>query len=190
MATLVAITSYAQERAHLFGLKAGLNLSRFHSDNRESDVKPGLNVGFYLRAPVGRNTYLRPELYYSNQGEREDIATNALGTSTRHTTNLNYLNLPVLFEAGKRVTVQGGPQLSYLLSAYDRTVLADKTTKRSIRSSLNSFDLAGVIGIGINPHKCFNAGMRLNYGLTDIFAEGSSQSIHNHVFHVYVGYTF
>ncbi len=189
MATLIAICSHAQKKSHVFGLKTGLNLSRFHSDSRESDVKPGFNVGLYLKTPLGRNTWLRPELYYSNQGEREDVGANATGLSAKHSTNLNYLNLPVLFEAGKRVTVQAGPQVSYLISAYDRTELADQRTKQNILTSTNRIDMAAVVGIGINPHESFNAGMRLNYGLMEVFREGNYE-VRNHVFHVYVGYTF
>lgn len=189
VATLLAFSSSAQEDLHLVGVKAGLNLSRFNHDNgNESDIKPGFNIGLYVKAPIAKHMYIRPEIYFSGQGEKKDIKPDPAGLLAEHVVTVNYLNLPVLLEAGKKVTIQAGPQLGYLLTARQTITVDDETTRQSIKSTVNRFDVSGVIGIGINPHESFNAGMRLNYGITDVFKTDVSSS--NHVFHVYFAYTF
>jgi hypothetical protein len=191
MATLMAIPSFSQ-KSHLVGVKAGLNLSRFLSENnQESSFKPGFHVGVYLKAPVTKNIFIRPEAFYSCQGQRLNSISDVSGTSTRQSIHANYLNAPVLMEFGKKLTIQIGPQMSYLLTANKVIITEDETTKEDIKSSMKNFDLSAVAGIGINPHPCFNAGMRINYGLTNIFSDKAiNERTSNHVFHVYVGYTF
>jgi outer membrane immunogenic protein len=191
MATLIAIPLYSQKN-HVFGIKTGLNLSRFASDgNSESNFKPGFNIGFYVKTPLSKNLFLRPEVFYSCQGQKLNYTLPGSSISAKQSIRANYLNVPLLLEAGKKLTLQIGPQVSYLLTANNVTTTENSTTKEDIRSTMKDLDLSAVIGVGINPHPAFNAGMRINYGLTDVTLQGSSaEKTRNHVFHVYVGYTF
>jgi hypothetical protein len=192
MATLVAIPTTAQHKAHLFGVKAGLNLSKFISEGAtESSFKPGLNVGVYFKAPIAKNVFLRPEVMLSSQGERERITQTVPGITTRHVTNVNYLNIPLLLEAGKKLTVQVGPQIGYLLTATERTIIENESSRNNLRPFMNRFDFSVIAGIGINPHPLFNVGVRFQYGLSNVFANDSGISVaRNQVCNVYAGYTF
>jgi outer membrane immunogenic protein len=191
MATLIAISSYSQEN-HLVGIKAGLNLSRFTSENNnQSNFKPGFNLGFYLKAPVSRNIFFRPEVFYSSQGQKLNTTLPGSTIAAKQSINANYLNVPLLLEAGKKVTVQIGPQVSYLLTANNVITIENNTTKEDIRSTMKDLDFSAVVGIGINPHPSFNAGMRMNYGFTNVSSQTQfADKKRNHVFHLYVGYTF
>ncbi|MCG7860471.1 PorT family protein, partial [Flavihumibacter sediminis] len=53
------------------GIKAGLNLSNFYSDDvNDNNLKAGLNAGVYAKLPVTRGFSIQPELLYSNKGTK------------------------------------------------------------------------------------------------------------------------
>jgi len=89
-----------------FGLKGGINLSMFSASiNSESRAKPGLAVGMYLKKQIGPKFYFRPELYYSNQGQKDNYVYPTGGPSIgTTTTNMHYLNVPLLFELGNKMS--------------------------------------------------------------------------------------
>ena len=191
LATLLAIPAAAQQKGHVFGVKAGLNLSKFVSGHSsESSFKPGLNIGVYCKARLNKNFFLRPELILSSQGERDQIGQSAFGSTARHVINVNYVNMPVLFEVGKKLTLQVGPQIGYLLTATERTILPDETSRHNVRPGMEVVDFSAVAGIGINPHPLFNAGVRFQYGFSNVFRDAAAGAVRNQVCYFYIGYTF
>lgn len=195
---LVLFTAKAQEKKKTeVGVKAGLNLAIFSASiNSESSFKPGLNVGLYVKTQLSRVFYFRPEIYYSSQGEKDnytDYSGKSHGTTT---TNLNYINVPALFEVGKKVTFQFGPQIGFLLSGTEKGTIDNNQINDDLSSVFKSIDVSGVLGVGVAPIEHLNFGARFNIGLTNNFSPGNAPpgvdfpAIKNQVFHFYVAYGF
>ena len=185
---LIVASAAAQDTLTHFGIKTGLNLSIFSASvNSEASFKPGFHVGVYAKHPMGRSFYFRPELYFSSQGQKEDY--NFGGSAT---TTVNYINAPVLFEAGRKISFQFGGQLGVLLSAKE-----EGTENADLKKYMRPLDFSFVLGFGVQPTEHFSFGARANIGMTDIF-DGDDDNfsvisypdVKNRVFHFYLGYSF
>jgi hypothetical protein len=185
-------------RKTVFGFKAGVNLSRFSASiNSETRAKVGPAFGIYFRKQTSKNFYFRPELYYSNQGQRNNyIYPSGSGPAIGRTTvSTHYINAPLLFEVGREVTFQFGMQLGLLLGGKEKGTYASATVDDKVSRSMETVDFSAVLGIGYSLLQHFNCGARLNYGVVDISKSESlfaSQniSVSNRVIHFYVGYSF
>lgn len=183
--------SVAQDNPASFGLKAGLNLSIFSASvNSESSFKPGLHVGGYMRKPISANFFFRPEIYFSSQGQKDDYQLGN-GTSIGATeTTTNYINVPVLFEVGRKVSFQFGPQVGFLLSAREEGTIDNEKVDDDLKEYMKSTDFSGVLGIGVSPGEHFNFGARANIGLTNFNDTDGGIDVKHRVIHFYVAYSF
>jgi hypothetical protein len=190
---LISMTASAQDKKPSFGVKAGLNLSIFSASiNSESSWLPGFHFGCYLKQPLSEKIYFRPELYYSVQGQKDEYMQPPNGpTLGNTTTKLNYLNVPLLFEFGNKVSLQAGPQLGFLLSATESGTIMSQPIDDDLKEITKGVDFSLVLGTGIRLGEDFSLGARLNLGLSEIFDDsgnGDFPSIKNRVFHFYLGY--
>ncbi len=183
----------------VFGIKGGINISTFSASiNSESRAKPGLALGFYLKNQIGPKFYFRPELYYSNQGQKDNYIYPYGGPSIGSTkTNMHYLNVPILFELGSKMCFQFGGQLGILLAGREKGTVASVKVDEKLNDIMKTADLALVVGVGYSLGRHFNSGARLNYGVTNIYSpdddSGSNidfPDVQNRVFHFYVAYSF
>jgi hypothetical protein len=182
----------------VFGIKTGFNISRLSTSfNSEPKTKVGFNLGIYVRVPITEEAFFRPEIYYSSQGQRDNYVHpythQSVGTST---TKINYINIPLIFEYGEKVTFQIGPQLGFLLSASEAGSINNQKFDDDLKDIMRSTDFSLVIGFGFNPGKHFNAGVRYQLGVTDIF-DGDEDAgvtdfpdVQNRLVHFYVAYSF
>lgn len=198
--------SYAQDTTSpqdfskvAFGIKGGLNISTFSASiNSESRAKSGLALGIYIKNQIGPKFYFRPELYYSSQGQKDNYLYPYGGPSIGSTTtNMHYLNLPILFELGNEVSFQFGGQIGILLSGSEKGTVASVDIDQKLNDVMTTADFALVIGVGYSLNRHFNGGIRFNYGVTNIYNpdndSGSNSdvpNIQNRVFHFYVAYSF
>lgn len=182
-----------------FGIKAGLNLSGFSAlINSEGKLKPGPTFGFYRRRQVGAVVFLRTEFIYSNQGQKLNYIYPLGGPAVGRTTfNLHYFNVPLVFEIGKKVYVQFGPQIGLFLFGKEKGTLESVTVDRNLKDSMARLDLGLVGGLGWDIGKHVNLGARMNLGLTNIYdpdppapTGAAYPEIQNRVLHFYLGYTF
>ena len=181
-----------------FGIKGGLNMSILSASiNSESQFRSGLNIGFYLKVSIGKNSFFRPELYYSSQGQKDRYSYNTGVSAGRTTTELNYINVPLLFEFGKTITFQTGLQAGILLSAHEKGQITTQAVDDDLKKYMSPLDLSLVIGMGANISPRFNLGARYNYGLTDIFSLDYEPypglefpEVKNRTLHFYVAYSF
>jgi hypothetical protein len=183
----------------VFGLKAGINISSFSASvNSETRSKLGLNLGMYIKARITDRFFFRPEIYYSNQGQMNNYLLPTSGPSLGSTTtNLDYINLPLLFEQGRKISFQFGPQFGLLLSGSEKGTVSSTTVDNDLKKVMNNVDLGLVVGVGISPSKRFNCGIRFNFGLNDIFDRTNQTNspvkfpqISNRVFHFYIATSF
>jgi hypothetical protein len=183
----------------LFGIKGGINISTFSASiNSESRAKPGLALGIYLKKQIGTKLFFRPELYYSNQGQKDNYlfpyGGPSIGTTT---TNMHYLNVPLLFELGNKVCFQFGGQLGILLAGVEKGTVASVRVDNKLNDVMTTADFALVVGAGYSLGHHFNGGVRFNYGVSNIYnpdqASGSNielPKVQNRVLHFYVAYSF
>lgn len=186
--TLLTCLAIAQDTKSVFGLKTGLNVSILSTSiNSDPSSRTGFHLGAYVKVPLSEKVFFRPELYYSGQGQKDDY-----GDGSTTTTKLNYLNIPVLFEMGRKVSFQAGPQLGFLLAAHEKGTIDGDKVNDDLKEFMKGTDFSLVLGMGFQPQEHFNFGVRLNLGVSDIFdidAPGFP-SVKNRVFHFYVAYSF
>lgn len=195
LATWLLQPAQAQDKKVSFGIKTGLNVSVFSASiNSEASSRAGFHVGGYLKTPISEKVSFRPELYFSSQGQKDEYLTPPNGpTIGETTTKVNYLNVPLLFEFGKKFSLQVGPQLGLLLSAREEGTIDNEPVDDDLKSIMKGTDFSLVFGAGIQPGSHVNLGARLNYGLSEVFDESGSggfPSVKQVVFHFYVGYIF
>ncbi len=187
VAVAAAVMFLAPQASHAAGLKGGvelgLNYSTFMgSDATDAKSKAGFAIGGFLNVGFTDLISLQPELLYTQKG-----------ASDSQTTNISYLEIPILvkfsFLTDKKVSpnVFVGPSLAFLLAA--------DTGGPDISSNLNGFDYGAVIGAGVNIGLGGGAlivNLRYDYGLADIAKEvaGRQPDVKNGALSLMVGYQF
>src|SRR5687768_5813335 len=156
-AIAIATTSQAQVR---FGFKGGVNLANVNGDLGGTKQKVGYFAGAQAKISVSDEFSIQPELVYSNQGTKleEDI---------NYDYNLNYLNLPVLFQYHTPfgLYAETGPQISYLISAKVKA----EGQSADVKELFKSVDYGWAIGLGYQMQGSgLGLSARYNIGLARI----------------------
>ncbi len=113
----------------LFGVKGGINYSNVYDaqgDAFTAKAKFGLATGGFLAIPIGKYMGIQPEILFSQKGFQ--ATGNILGASYNFTRTTNYIDIPILFSFKPTdfISINVGPQFSYLLKQTD--VFANATT--------------------------------------------------------------
>lgn len=126
--TLISFTTFAQETMSddrgkvKVGLKIGGNYANYYDSEGEkfnADSKLGLAGGLFFGIPIGKSLGIQPEILYSQKGYKE--TGQFLGGTYTLTRTTDYLDVPLLLsiKPAKFLTIQAGPQYSYLLKQKD-----------------------------------------------------------------------
>ena len=194
--TAITVMSFAFANAQdvKFGLKGGINLSNFTGDIEDASSKVGFQVGGFAEFKLSDKFAIQPELLYSTQGAKyKESEVNYL---YKETINLGYLNVPVMakYYVIDKLSIEAGPQIGFLLSAKDKweeTYLGEKYSgKESIKDSFKSVDFSLNVGAGYDFTENVSAGIRYNFGVSNISDFGDNGKIHNNVISLSVGYKF
>jgi hypothetical protein len=181
----------------VFGIKGGINVSTFSASvNSDAKSRVGMNLGFYIKSAMTYRFFFRPELYYSGQGQKDNYIIPTGGASFGSTTtSMHYINMPLLFEQGRKVSFQIGPQFGLLVKSSEKGTVSNHNVDDDLKDVMTKADFGIVLGMGISPGK-FNFGVRYNIGITDIYIGDRDSSIDdypniaNRVFHFYVATSF
>ncbi len=183
--TLLAINTYGQgmdvnspNRIHL-GVKAGLNYSNIYDskgDNFDAEGKFGAAAGLFLAIPIGRFLGIQPEILYSQKGYKQTGAF--LGSNYDLTRTSHYIDIPLLvsIKPASFITVQVGPQFSYLLKQKDvfKSALATVAQQEEFTNdNIRKNTLCAVGGIDFN-FKRIIIGTRAGWDLQNNNGDGSS----------------
>lgn len=147
--------SNAQETR--FGIKGGLNITSFAGgDYWDAKSLVGFQVGGFAEIKIIDRLSIQPEVLYSAQGAKIEFA------GSDSDIKLGYINVPVLakFYITKQFTVEGGPQLGFLVSA--------KNDGYDAKNDFKSVDTGFNFGAGYNFTDNFSAGIRYTVGLSNI----------------------
>lgn len=176
----IATISHAQVR---IGFKGGVNLANVNGDIEGAKQKVGYYAGAQAKISVSDAFSIQPELVYSNQGTKleEDVDINF---------NLNYLNLPVMFQYNTPfgLYAETGPQISYLIGAKAKA----EGQSEDIKELFKSIDYGWTIGLGYQMQGSgLGLSARYNIGLAKINDSDGDDKITNGViqvgFHYFLG---
>jgi|SRR5688572_3268376 len=184
----IKLSCVAQDSKVVFGLKTGINASILSASfNSDPSSRIGFHLGFYIKTPISEKVSFRPEIYYSAEGQKDDY-----GSGSKTTTKMDFLNVPLLFEVGRRVSFQFGPQFGFLLSAAEEGTIDGDKINEDLKDYMKSMNVSLVLGIGVSPGDNFNLGLRYNLGMTDMFdvATPDFPTVKTRVMHVYIAYSF
>jgi Outer membrane protein beta-barrel domain len=105
-----------------FGLKVGSNYSNIYDTKGEefnADNKFGLAGGVFIAIPIGKFLGIQPEVLFSQKGYKQTGAF--LGSTYELTRTTDYIDIPLLvsIKPANFLTIQVGPQYSYLMKQKD-----------------------------------------------------------------------
>jgi hypothetical protein len=183
-----------------YGVKAGMNISNFLSDDNsdEYDSKAGINIGAFLEISFSDKFSIQPELMYSGQGSQQTLYFDGEEVGARdfrkYKYKFDYLNIPVLakYYVMDGLSIQAGPQLGVLLSADDRIEtdnVGDGEVEIDITSLAEPIDFSFDFGIGYEFGNHLLIDARYNVGLTNV-VDSNDETLKNSVFQFSVGYKF
>lgn len=161
------------------GLKAGVNFANI-TDASGLDNRTGFVFGAFAGVKFGDKIGIQGDLLYSQQGA--DAAIESI--------DLNYVNVPIVLKyfITDILHLHAGPQFGFIVDDNVSEVFANI-------AEAESFDLSGVVGLGIDLPLGIRADARYNFGLSDILSSTSSEVEitepgKNSVITLSVGYSF
>lgn len=158
VAIAVMAFGFANAQQTRFGIKGGLNLTSFAGGNYyDAKSLVGFQVGGFAEIKVIERLSIQPEVLFSTQGAKFDG-----GSFGDFDDKLNYINIPVLakFYITKQFTVEGGPQLGFLVSA--------KSDGHDSKDNFKSVDTGFNFGAGYNFTDNVSVNLRYTVGLSNI----------------------
>jgi hypothetical protein len=174
------------------GIKGGLSVSALQSSNEEyrpflgyevawvqhgtSNPILGLQLGVFYRIKLSNSFSLQPELYFSQRGYKFD-QIQLYNTSYR--LNINYLEVPILFEYkipvdwSFRPGIIIGPFIALKLNSNKKIKIGDEEVSGAI-SSINDFDYGVLLALGTELDGLggsITLDLRLNWGLSNMMSQ-------------------
>ncbi len=199
LAALSLLTCALAPKAHAqFGIKAGVNEAVLQGRvGEDATYKTYFHAGVFYEAKLIGPLSVQPELLYSLQGSQLKGAA----TVTNYTTQLNYIQVPILLKATLGpVFVEAGPQFGYLVQANEKGTVQVRTTSGNVafrdvdQSSTGSYkrgDFALCAGLGLKLGPLIRVGGRFVAGLNDVnnlqYLQGvNDPRLKNRVFQAYL----
>jgi len=159
---LITTTTFAQGID--VGIKAGATFATI-TDIPDTSTKTGFLAGAFVTLKFSDKIAIQGDALFSQQGTEFDGGE----------FDLDYINFPIVFKyyIVKRLNIHAGPQFGVVVNDNDL--------------GYESYDLSGVIGVGLDLILGLRVDARYNAGITDIldFAKGK-----NSVFSIAVGFSF
>lgn len=168
--TLLVNPLFAQVK---LGVKAGGLLSnraaegiRFNFPGASGDTKLSYLTGAVLAVPLSDRFSAQAELLYSKKGMRSGFVE-ARGQTSRATDNLHYLSVPLLlrYHLIEQLSIGLGPEVSYLLGAYQRSQVLGSRPNRMFYEPL---DVAINLDVQYTLLDKVSLGLRYNVGVYDV----------------------
>jgi hypothetical protein len=172
LVTLLALGSFPLLAQVRIGVKAGGMLTDIAVDGiglgySGDQAKPKFSylAGAVLTLPVYDQLSLQAELLYSNKGTWGEFE--AFGERVKISNHHHYLSLPLLlrYHLTDQLGIGLGPEVSYLLGAYQRT---DTFGSNPQKRYYEPIDVAINLDLQYNLLEKLSLGLRYNLGIYDI----------------------
>jgi hypothetical protein len=176
MVLLLSIPTFVQAQGVGFGLKGGVNFANQSITNITTESMTGYHGGAYFVFAFSENWGLQPEVIFSSQG--------AELPEFNETNKFNYLSIPILlrWKPLSFLSIEGGPQFSYLLNAEDNS-------GNSLKDEIKKSDFGMAAGVTLHAPIGLNGGVRYIYGFTNISNLENDHEVKNKVIQLFVGWT-
>lgn len=177
-----------------FGVKGGVNLSNFTGDVENTKSKVGFQVGGFAEFKLSDKFFVQPEVMYSLQGTKYEQSE--VNYYYKGNIAMTYLNVPVMakYYVIDKLNIEAGPQIGFLLSAKDKwedNYNGEKDSgKDDVKDAFKSVSLGLNIGAGYDFTENLSAGIRYNFGLSNILDTEGNYKAHNNVVSLTLGYRF
>ncbi len=153
---LAAPSLYAQQTTGLsaWGIKAGMNVSKFVGPNAKApnggglNYKPGVSAGLFATYSFTNIFGIQPELLYSTKGAR----WNAMDDRPNYVTRVDYIEIPVLAKADIpthgtiQPSVYAGPDFAFRVRA--RQTVPGFYHNLDVNNDFKSSDIGMALGAG------------------------------------------
>lgn len=183
--TILAINTYGQDNSSnartkiQLGLKAGANYSNIYDSKGEqfdAEGKFGAAAGLFLAIPIGRFLGVQPEIMYSQKGYKQ--TGSFLGSNYDLTRTTHYFDIPLLvsIKPVSFLTLQLGPQFSYLMKQKNafNSALGGVTNENEFdNDNIRKNTLGAVVGIDFNFNRIV-VGTRASWDLQNNKGDGTS----------------
>ena len=175
-ALLLSTSSFSQGID--LGIKAGATFANL-TNVTDASTKTGFVGGAFVTIKFSDKIAIQGDLLYSQQGVELDVDK----------INLDYINFPLVLKYYiiKRINIQAGPQFGTVINDSLGGFLGSNI-------DFNSFDVTGVVGIGVDLPLNFRITGRYGFGLSDISFSDNDFSIDtnskNSVFSLTAGFSF
>ncbi len=175
----------------VFGVKAGLNLSTIVTEGINYENRSSFHFGLTAEIKFNEKFSLQPEFLYSGQGFiNKDSEGPAIGTVNLlgRTSNLNYLNLPVIakFYVLNTFFLETGPQIGCLINNNNSN--RDGWEYTVPKSNFKFFDYGFNIGASYKLNSVINFNLRYYRGLRNVFENPNDPGEKNKVLSFSIGY--
>ncbi|WOC39974.1 porin family protein [Polaribacter sp. HL-MS24] len=187
---LANISINAQTTKMNFGLKSGINMSKYTPDvyvgnSRivEYQGKIGFYIGGYSNIKISKKFRIQPELLFSNQGTKrvfEDISlfdSNGIliGVSDiEETINESVISLPIILQyfINEKFNLESGIQLGYVINRKQETTkdsfgLNQGNNSQNNNTNYDKFDLGFNLGLGYKISEKLRINIRYFLGLIE-----------------------
>ena len=175
-ALLLSTSSFSQGVD--LGIKGGATFANL-TGVTDGSTKTGFVGGAFVTIKFSDKIAIQGDLLYSQQGVELDVDK----------INLDYINFPIVLKYYiiKRINIQAGPQFGTVINDNLGGFLGSNI-------DFNSFDVTGVVGIGVDLPLNFRITGRYGFGLSDISFSDNDFSIDtnskNSVFSLTAGFSF
>ena len=175
-ALLLSTSSFSQGVD--LGIKGGATFANL-TGVTDGSTKTGFVGGVFVTIKFSDKIAIQGDLLYSQQGVELDVDK----------INLDYINFPLVLKYYiiKRINIQAGPQFGTVINDNLGGFLGSNI-------DFNSFDVTGVVGIGVDLPLNFRITGRYGFGLSDISFSDNDFSIDtnskNSVFSLTAGFSF
>ena len=189
--TLIAILACAMSvQAQLkLGLKGGLNVTNFSSDNFDSRSRILFHLGAFGNYGFSDNWSFQGELLYSQQGSKVDALDDFGFEIGEQTNKVNYLNIPLLmrFHSSVGFTAGAGIQVGLLLSAEAEIKLDNNFTGLTpepidLKEFTTDTDLGFLLDAGYELPSGLSVHARVVLGVTDIAKDEGDGTVNNRTY--------
>ena len=189
---LLVSVSGVQAQSLDFGIKGGLSFATHRGDDvvEDPDMIVGFHIGGFANFSILDLVQFEPGIYYSIKGATQETVLPNAGTREL-TMRTSFLDIPLLakFSPAPIINVFIGPQPSILLNNKFTIKLNGEEETESDTEGLRSFDLALVLGAGVDLPMGLTASIGYDLGLLTIDEDGDIKG-YNRVFKISVGYRF
>ena len=161
---LLAQDKKKKEIGFIVGLqRSNLDYNQITTMNVSEEAKSNIGGSFFLNSRlIGHFITLRTELgFYSKGGIYKSTAP-----GVPDETNLSYVAAPALLLQTKIgfLKAYAGPQLGFLITAKSKT----GNTEQDVKAAYKTTELMGVVGAEMNLPLRLMAGVRYNFGISNI----------------------